>query len=132
MAVAAGGVIGTAIRYLSGLVYPVEPGHWPLTTFVINIAGAFFLGWLMEALTRVGPGFGWLQHARLFFGTGFTGSFTTYSSLAVETDRLVGDGHALVGVSYLLTSVLFGAAAAIGGIALAGASHRRTTGNAAP
>ena len=53
------------------------------------------------------------------------GGFTTYSTFALEVDRLVGDGHAVTGVAYALVSVVVGVVAAGAGILLAKAASRR-------
>ena len=80
----AGGVVGTALRYLIEDLLPHDPSGWPWATFLINLAGAFILGALLEGLARLGDDSGWRQRARLCAGTGGCGAFTTYSTLALE------------------------------------------------
>ncbi|ADG97328.1 Camphor resistance CrcB protein [Segniliparus rotundus DSM 44985] len=126
-AVAVGGAAGTSARYGLGLAIPAEPGGWPVATFTINIAGAFLLGALLATLTRVSLDARWRQRARLFLGTGVLGSFTTYSALALETDRLIGAGHTALGFGYLVASAAGGVAAAAGGGALVGFARPRET-----
>ena len=72
---------------------PFEGAGWPWATFMINLAGAFILGALLEGLARSGGDTGWRQRVRLFAGTGFCGAFTTYSTLALEVS-LLGQGRA--------------------------------------
>lgn len=121
--VALGGTVGTAARYyLSELVRP--SGSWPTATFVINVAGAFVLGVLLEELARRGPDLGGRRRLRLLGGTGFCGAFTTYSALAVDTDRLVRGNHPGLAVGYALGTVIIGLAASAFGIWLA-ARHVR-------
>ncbi|PKV76681.1 fluoride efflux transporter FluC [Nocardia fluminea] len=116
-AVALGGLIGAPARYGLGVVFPHNPtGHWPVTTFAINIVGAFVLGGLLEALARLGPDSGWRQRARLCVGTGIIGSFTTYSTLAVDTDLLLRGHHPWSAVTYALGTVIVGMVATAAGI----------------
>lgn len=118
-AVALGGLVGTPIRYQLGVWFPHAAGTWPMTTFVINVTGAFALGLLLEALTRLGPDTGIRQRLRLCLGTGVLGSFTTYSTLAVETTLLVRDDRPTIALGYGLASVLAGILATVVGIAAA-------------
>ncbi|MCD2114456.1 CrcB family protein [Rhodococcus rhodochrous] len=117
-AVAVGGLLGTSARYGLGRWLPVESGGWPVTTFAINVLGALLLGFLLEALIRLGPDTSWRQAARLGVGTGALGSFTTYSALAVDTDLLLRDGHPLAAATYALGTVLVGLLATGVGVAL--------------
>ncbi|MDN5759711.1 MAG: CrcB family protein, partial [Tomitella sp.] len=87
--VAIGGVAGTFARHGLGQAFPHSQGDWPITAFLINVAGAFALGLLLEALTRLGaPDAGTaapraassLRMLRLGMGTGVLGAFTTYST----------------------------------------------------
>lgn len=72
-AVATGGALGALTRY--GLVM-LFPDIW--TTLVINVVGSLILGVLGALLVHDK---GWY----IFFGTGFCGGFTTFSSFAVHT-----------------------------------------------
>lgn len=117
-AVALGGLLGAPARYGLGLVFPQVVGQWPVTTFAINVLGAFLLGLLLEGLTRVGPDAGWRQLVRLGVGTGVLGSFTTYSTLAVDTDELLRGQQWWAAGSYAAGSVLAGLVATVLGIAL--------------
>lgn len=130
-AVAAGGVLGTSARYGAALSFSTPPGQWPVTTFAVNVVGALLLGILLEGLTRLGPDSGWRQRVRLGVGTGLLGSFTTYSTLAVETDLLLRGGHVAAAVTYAAASVLTGLVATWLGIAAGariGGARRAETG----
>ena len=111
-----GGVLGTPARYAVTLALPVRAGTWPTPTFLVNLVGAFLLGALLEALTRAGPS-GRRDLLRLLLGTGFLGSFTTYSSLAVDSDLLVRAQRPGLAVAYALTSVGAGLLLAALGVA---------------
>lgn len=124
--VALGGALGTTARALLEHTWPAPAGSWPWTTFVINVAGSFVLGVLLEALRRVGPDDGWRRAVRLGCGTGVLGGFTTYSTFAVEVERLASGGDLGLGAAYAVGSVVLGIAAAVGGIAAASALAGRT------
>ncbi|MEP6651384.1 MAG: CrcB family protein [Lapillicoccus sp.] len=119
----AGGVVGTAARYAVGeLVTP--SGVRPAATFCVNVVGAFALGALLEALGRRGPDVGVRQRLRLLLGTGFLGAFTTYSTLAVDTDLLFREGYAWVAAGYAVATVVVGFLASMLGIWAAATHHR--------
>jgi CrcB protein len=122
--VAVGGFLGTLARYGVSLVEPTRTGRWPIGTFVVNLAGAFIVGVLLEALARSGAGAGWRQRVRLLIGTGFCGALTTYSTLAVEADLLVRDHQTGLALLYLLVSVIGGLVLTSAGIAAATGQHR--------
>lgn len=126
LVVTTGGIFGALARYGVGSVLPA-PGGWPLPTLTINLAGAFLLGALLEALVRRGPDAGRLRLVRLLVGTGFMGAFTTYSTLAVEATTLFSAGRSADAVIYVGASVVAGAVATVAGIRLAAAHHARTT-----
>ena len=105
--VAAGGAAGTAARY--GLSQAVHPwGAWPAATFLVNLAGAFLLGLLLEALARRGPDHGRRRQLRLLLGTGFCGGFTTFSAFSLETLTLLQGGRPWTAAAYALGSVACG------------------------
>lgn len=104
--VVGGGVMGTLARYGVGLVIPA-PGGWPLATLLINLGGAFFLGLLLEALTRRGADVGGRRTLRLLAGSGFLGAFTTYSTLALDASALIANGEMGSAAVYMALS-LFG------------------------
>nr|WP_275588436.1 CrcB family protein [Microlunatus panaciterrae] len=121
-AVAVGGALGTATRYLATGALATGPlGDVPQlwATLPINVLGALLLGVLLEELAGRGPDHGRRRALRLLLGTGFLGGFTTYSTLAVDTDQLLHRGLAGAAVGYGLGTLLLGAVASMAGIALA-------------
>lgn len=128
VAVAVGGVLGAAAREAVAQAMPAAPGAFPWSTLVVNVSGAFVLGLLLERLVRTGDDRGWRRRLRLAGGTGFLGSYTTYSTFAVETADLARTAHVAVAVAYLAATVVAGLVATAAGIALAaglgrGSSH---------
>lgn len=126
-----GGVVGAAAREAIEEALPAPGRGFPTATFVINLAGAFILGVLLEALVRAGDDVGWRHKARLIGGTGFCGGFTTYSTLAVESVQLVRHGAWLTAAGYEVASVVVGLLAAAAGIVV-GAAHARWSTAALP
>jgi CrcB protein len=55
----------------------------------------------------------WAAHrlVRPFFGTGVLGGFTTFSTYAVDIQKLVNSGHARTGLAYLAGTMLAALAA---------------------
>ncbi|WP_306337472.1 fluoride efflux transporter CrcB [Streptomyces sp. KL118A] len=96
--VAVGGGIGAVARYAAATWWPVAPGGFPWTTLVVNAAGCAAIGVLMVLVTEVATAH---PLVRPFLGTGVLGGFTTFSTYAVDIERLVRGGHARTGLAYL-------------------------------
>ena len=116
--VALGGAIGSVLRYAVALALPVHDGGWPLATLTVNVVGAFALGWLLEGLAGRGRETLRVRRLRLFAGTGLLGGFTTYSSLALETERLLAAGDVALALAYLSVTLVVGSLAAAAGVAV--------------
>ncbi len=114
--VAVGGAIGTAARAHLETTFAPAPGTVPWVTLIINVAGSFALGALLELLLRTGPDIGRRKAVRLGCGTGVIGGFTTYSTFIVEIGQLARDGHLLTGATYTVVSLVAGLAAAGAGL----------------
>lgn len=118
-----GGMSGTLARFGLAGALPT-PAGLPLGIFLINIAGAFALGLLLEALAQHGPDEGRRRAIRLLLGTGFLGGFTTYSALAVDSALLLDSGRVVEGIAYLAGSVLLGLVVTAAGIAVSARTRR--------
>ena len=104
-----GGMIGTILRYLLGLV-PVQ-GDLPLVTLLINFSGSFVIGMVagFAARSRLNG------DAVLFLRTGICGGFTTFSAFSLETFQLLESRKfAAAGIYATLSVVLCVAGAALG------------------
>jgi fluoride exporter len=108
MAVASGGVIGGLSRYGLGLAFPTRPGTFPLTTFAINVSGSFLLALLLVFVLEVWPP---SRYVRPFAAVGMIGTYTTFSTWMVDTDRLIAGGHITTAALNLFGSLLAGLAA---------------------
>ena len=117
LVVALGGSLGALSRY--GLGYWIS-SKWnqgfPLHTFVINITGAFLLGFLnilfIEKLT-ISPLW------RLGIGVGFLGAYTTFSTFGYEFIMLLEGGSLVTAGLYTLLTVIIGFAGVALGVGLA-------------
>ncbi|MFF8034441.1 MULTISPECIES: fluoride efflux transporter CrcB [unclassified Streptomyces] len=101
-AVALGGGLGAAARYGVSLLWPTPATGFPWATLAVNTAGCAAIGVLMVIVTDVRAAH---RLVRPFFGTGVLGGFTTFSTYAVDVQRLVADGHARTGLAYLAATV---------------------------
>ncbi|MFF8943440.1 fluoride efflux transporter CrcB [Streptomyces sp. NPDC014864] len=116
--VALGGAVGATARYAASLCWPAPPGGFPWATFWTNVTGCAVIGVFMVVITDV-----WAAHrlVRPFFGTGVLGGFTTFSTYAVDVQKLVDSGHARTGLAYLAATLL----AALAAVWLAVTAARR-------
>jgi len=122
--VALGGAVGASAREAASLLIP-NLGALPIAIPVVNIVGAFLLGYLYEAVTRLGAGDSRAKNLKLLLGTGFCGGFTTYSSMATDTAVLNSNGHLGLAFSYAIGTVLLGAVATWAGIVIAARANAR-------
>lgn len=120
--VALGGAAGTAARTGVTLAVPEVDG-FPWAILLVNIVGAFLLGYLYEAVEHGRTGARRGSQLRLLLGTGFCGGFTTYSTFALGVALLVDAGRSDVALVYASGTVLLGGVATFLGI-VAGASSR--------
>lgn len=113
-----GGAIGTAVRASLAEAFPPAVGDWPWATFAVNVVGSFLLGALVAVVS--GREVGRLRYVRPALGAGVLGGFTTYSTFAVEVERLLTGGAVGLGLAYGVLSVLLGVLAAAAGVLVGG------------
>lgn len=103
--VALAGGLGALARFeLDALVQRRHDGELPLGTLVVNGVGSFLLG----LLTGLGIG----GDTLLLAGVATLGSFTTFSTWMLETERLAEEGEGRLAVGNVVGSLLVGLAAA--------------------
>lgn len=113
-AVALGGALGAVGRYAVYVTWPPGPAAFPWATFAANVIGSFAIGVLLVLVTEVAG----RPHrlARPFLGTGVLGGFTTFSTYAVETERLLADGRVTLALMYLFGTLTAALLAAFAGM----------------
>jgi CrcB protein len=107
------GGFGAVLRFLvDGAVARRAARSFPFGTLVVNISGAALLGLLAGlALSR---------HAALLADTAFVGSYTTFSTWMLETQRLSEERQLRSAAVNLVASIMLGIAAALAGQWIAG------------
>ncbi len=106
--VALGGVLGACGRYGASLIWTTPPGGFPWTTLLVNVIGCAVIGVFMAIISEIRSVH---RLVRPFFGTGVLGGFTTFSTYAVDIERLVDAGRAGTGIAYLGLTLLAALAA---------------------
>jgi fluoride exporter len=115
LAVAVGGLIGTGLRLTCDLAFPHADGELPVETLIVNLVGAFALGWLVGGLWTRPTVPAWLKAG---LGPGLIGSFTTLSAVMASLIVLTREGETWLAALYLVVSVAGGLLLAAGGLKL--------------
>ncbi|CAM3925316.1 fluoride efflux transporter CrcB [Cohnella lubricantis] len=125
------GIFGALSRYELGLwVQDWRPSSsFPAGTLIINLAGCLLLGWFANWAASKSGMPAWF---RTGFGTGFVGSFTTFSTFSVETVSLMKEDQAGLAALYVASSLIGGLAFAAIGYWISQAQSRRRTRGAEP
>jgi CrcB protein len=94
------GAVGAIARFLLDGVVSARAGSiFPWGTLVVNLTGAFALGFVTGKLSG---------DAQLLVGTGLLGGYTTFSTWMFESHRLGEDGELRASVVNLLGSLILG------------------------
>jgi len=104
--IALGGGCGALARYgLSFWIQERVSGAFPYGTFIVNVTGCLIMGAVM---TRLNEGGEVSVNWRYLVPVGFIGGYTTFSAFEFETFRILEQGLPLVGLSYVVSSVVLG------------------------
>jgi fluoride exporter len=107
------GGAGSVARFLVDGVVSARAGtRFPLGTLVINLSGSVILG-VLSGLA-LSPG------AALLGGTAAVGSYTTFSTWMLETERLAEERERRSAAANIVLSLVLGVAAAALGKAIGG------------
>jgi CrcB protein len=107
------GALGALLRFwVDGIVASRAGRAFPLGTLIVNLSGALVLGLLV--------GLGFKGDRLLLAGTATIGSYTTFSTWMLETQRLVEDGEFVSAAGNVLISLAAGVGAAALGRLLGG------------
>ena len=112
--VAVGGAAGATVRYVvDQWVSQRAEGAFPWGTLVVNLSGSVLLGLLFALAIERGvlP-----ASVRAPVMIGFIGAYTTFSTLMLESWRLIEDGAVVLGLANLVGSSLLGMVALVGGL----------------
>ena len=110
-AVVLGGGAGAVGRFLlDGVVSAAAGKDFPFGTLAVNVSGAVILGLL--------TGLALSDTAFLLAGTGVVGSYTTFSTWMLETQRLAEERQHLKVAANIVVSLALGIAAAALGSAI--------------
>ena len=105
-AVFIGGGTGAVLRYLAGvLAVKVLNVNLPVSTFVVNIAGCFILGFLYALFVskpEVNPAL------KLALTAGFCGGLTTFSTFSLELFEMLKNAQYMQVLVYLVSSLAVG------------------------
>ena len=118
--VAAGGFLG-AIARNSVNIHLLSNSLSNISTTAVNLIGCFSLSYLLtEQNLKFKPSQKWIA----FVGVGFLGSFTTFSSLILQTSLLF-DSSLLSAILHLVSNILGGLIMAYFGYQLSLQLHRK-------
>jgi CrcB protein len=104
-AIFGGGAAGALARAGLEQGLPTHAGHWPWATFMVNIAGAFLLGYFATRLQERLP---LSAYRRPLLGTGLCGALTTFSTVQLELLRMLDRGDIGLAIGYAAASVIAG------------------------
>ncbi len=111
-----GGAAGAIARYVvDGWVSGIARGAFPWGTFAINLSGSFLLGVLFALATERGVLPASIRGPAMI---GFLGAYTTFSTLMLESWRLIEDGATGLAAVNLVGSVGLGLVAVLAGMTL--------------
>ena len=115
-AIALAGALGALARW--GLDEWIERrgGLFPWGIFAVNVSGAFLIGFLVTWMEPRFEQTTWLRSGVL---VGFLGAYTTFSTLSLDSYRLLDAGHVGTALANTLGSLTAGLLAVWAGLRLA-------------
>jgi fluoride exporter len=115
--IALGGSLGSIARYWVGATIASRMGtRFPWGTFVVNITACIIIGF---ALTLLGNRADLSPSWRFLIPVGFVGAYSTFSAFEWEIFSSLQMGAFLIGLSYVVLSLIFGFIGVWGGVMIA-------------
>jgi fluoride exporter len=114
LAICLGAVPGALSRYyLIRLFSQWFRENFPYGTFFVNMTGALTMGFFTtlmveRAIANPFPSQAIASYLQLLIGVGFLGSYTTFSTYALNTSNLLSSGKQETALFYGLTSAVLG------------------------
>lgn len=112
LTIGAAGGLGVLARHVVQQAVP-RYGGIPWGTFIVNVTGAFVIGFVAAFVVHKLRTPLWVQET---ITVGFLGGYTTFSAFSLETFLLLDRGRIAVAAAYSLGSVLAGLAAVFVGV----------------
>jgi CrcB protein len=102
--IALGGSLGAVMRFsVSYFLGKNFISNYPWATFVVNLFGAFLIGFFWGFFEKTN----YSENMKAFVLTGTIGSFTTFSTLSLETIKLFQNGQTKLGLFHIgITNIL--------------------------
>lgn len=95
------GALGAIARY-SISIFMVNESGFPFSTLLVNLAGCYALAFITSRTLPIS------SELKSAIGTGFIGSFTTFSAFSVEAIMMKEDGQIGLAILYITFSVVGG------------------------
>jgi CrcB protein len=96
-----GGGLGSVIRYFFSIIIPSAQGVFPWGTLLVNVLASFIIG--------IVAGSKWMavqETYRLLVAVGFCGGLSTFSTFALEGNRMLDGQFWSMMAYYLLSCIL--------------------------
>lgn len=119
-----GGAAGSLLRVWLAQTVTSPVVSWPWATFIVNVTGCFALALIATHLRERPPE---APHWHPLLGTGFCGAYTTFSTMQLETLRMLDHDRLGLAAGYVLASVAAGYLAIAAGHAVLRRAHAVAT-----